>query len=798
MRIKSVECEQFAGLNDKKVEFENGLNIIVGANESGKSTVVDLIFQLLFKDAKIDGRSDSDFVERYFPKKIGGTQADFIDGVIVFETPNGTYKLKKEWEKGEGICKLTLPEKTSIKGVKEIKKQLNEVLKHRAGVYDEIVFASQKRNQTAVESIMRTLGKKKDDLLSTREDLASTLTQAALETGGVSIERLEKRIDKNMEDLIGRWNWNVNAPEKSPKYDSYKTPWKNGVGDICKAYYEMDEVRSMQKYAEETERDVDEEKTIIQELKSEKKIAEDTRATFQKFRVSINNRKYLNGEISRLERDIKQMENADANWHKYQNELNQANRLKEEREQAQIHGLYVRVKDERKLYLEKEKELEKLQKVNKEDLDNLKELSTNKEKEEIKLSGMNIVAKIKKTGSKEIKVTSVSSGKELDLCEGDIQITEAVNITIPDILDMQLMPQGVDVDKVKENIENYNREIKKIYDKYKVRSYDELEKSYSNYNTLYLELRQKSKDVDSILGDITWEELEKRNKEIPTNIKTEDKIKEQIEELCGKELIDSFIGSKNTILQGYKDEYKSVDDLKESLKRFEEEKRKKVEQLNSLDEIPVEFQEIDDPEEYDKKLNKRIEEVDQDIEEHRIKLNESERKLGDKSAEEYAEELVEKEELLELKKTEYKHWMNIYNVFHKLKEQSMGNPVEGIENKFREYIDIITDGSVKLHSMGEKMDVQLESGTNELTYDNLSEGTRDTISLAFRLAMLEHLFPEGDGLAVFDDPFTDMDEGRTKLSCELIERFAQSGNQVIFATCDSKYKSLMKGNVIDF
>ena len=118
-----------------------------------------------------------------------------------------------------------------------------------------------------------------------------------------------------------------------------------------------------------------------------------------------------------------------------------------------------------------------------------------------------------------------------------------------------------------------------------------------------------------------------------------------------------------------------------------------------------------------------------------------------------------------------------------------------IEERFREYLGVITDGDLRLNSMNEKMAVQLESGPFAMTYDILSDGTKDTISLAFRLAMLEHLYPEGDGLAVFDDPFTDMDEKRVAQSCKLVQKFAEK-NQVIFVTCDPKYQDFLSGNVI--
>jgi uncharacterized protein YhaN len=122
--------------------------------------------------------------------------------------------------------------------------------------------------------------------------------------------------------------------------------------------------------------------------------------------------------------------------------------------------------------------------------------------------------------------------------------------------------------------------------------------------------------------------------------------------------------------------------------------------------------------------------------------------------------------------------------------------MKDIGEKFQEYLKDISYGEVSLTSIDENMTTSIKSGNRSLTYDILSDGTKDTITLAFRLAMLEHLYPDGGGLAVFDDPFTDMDPRRVEQSCKLIQKFAEK-NQVIFITCDEKYKNLMpNGNII--
>ena len=97
--------------------------------------------------------------------------------------------------------------------------------------------------------------------------------------------------------------------------------------------------------------------------------------------------------------------------------------------------------------------------------------------------------------------------------------------------------------------------------------------------------------------------------------------------------------------------------------------------------------------------------------------------------------------------------------------------------------------------VADKLNLNIATNQRPVGFDLLSEGTKDTVSLAFRLAVVDHLFPEGGGVIVLDDPLTDMDEDRVKPSCELIREFAKR-HQVIFLTCREEYQDKLEGNLI--
>lgn len=142
MKIKNISCTQFAGIRDCNLSFTEGINVICGANESGKSTTANLIARTLFQKAKIDRRSDKAFCELYFPsvRRDSDFTGDFADGKITFETNQGIYTLSKEWGT-DARCTLSTPN-----GIVRDQKKIDEILKDALVLSKTMIRTSTKMN----------------------------------------------------------------------------------------------------------------------------------------------------------------------------------------------------------------------------------------------------------------------------------------------------------------------------------------------------------------------------------------------------------------------------------------------------------------------------------------------------------------------------------------------------------------------------------------------------------------------------------------------------------------------------
>lgn len=842
MKLKEVQCDQFAGLNRNDpastIKFGDGLNLIVGDNEQGKSTMIDLIYYLLFKDVKLDTRSDKEFIARYFPQKTTGRAGDVIDGALVFEDEEGECCIRKEWEKKGGICRLTLPDGTLIRDPDALKQYLRDTLPYQEGIYGEIVFASQKRQLNCVKSIMEGLNRDKatkDKLQQTRETLFSVLNRAALETGGVALDELEKQIEQRLTQYNAHWDDRMELPEGGVKRGIHNK-WKKEVGLILQAYYEMEEVRGKLQKAEADEETCEKITDRIRSLEKEKELRTAEKEEFSGVRTALKTRRILLEKLTDQTERIREMEKVLQEWPKLSRQIAQAQALKEQRNQVTLLRQYEqadRVRINREAAADR---LQQMMPVTQEDIDTYRKAQRRKAGLEGKMSGLSLVARIQMEKDMPVHVSQLASGKTLVADGNEFQINAAVEIEIPDVMKMQLLPQDVDVDVLREEIKACDVVMNHIMDQYKTDSCDKLEEMKASYQQCQFEMERLDAQWNQILDGADWESLKTAGEEVrykysleaagetrqheqsletageetaheyspetaaytvspeteeqlPNSSLDPDEIDNRIRALCGAGVsLEEYLGGRKAKQSACEDKYHSIEELKKQKETLEQELGQTQKEADEANQIPDKYKRIPDPDRYLTELNEEVKELEEDIRRSNARKNELSRSMDEVAAEEYAELLEEKVQNYEKTRKAYRHWKHISEVFQELKEQSSDNPVQDIEDHFRKYLAEISQDALDA-SMDERMEVDLASGTRRLTYDTLSDGTKDTIALAFRLAMLEHLFPEGNGLAVFDDPFTDMDPGRVRQACRLVQKFAER-NQVIFTTCDNKYEEI--------
>lgn len=83
MQIKKIKINNFGKLKNKEIELHNGINLIYGENESGKSTLLGFIISMFYGINKNKNGKEMSNYERYTPWN-GGE----FSGKVIYELDN--------------------------------------------------------------------------------------------------------------------------------------------------------------------------------------------------------------------------------------------------------------------------------------------------------------------------------------------------------------------------------------------------------------------------------------------------------------------------------------------------------------------------------------------------------------------------------------------------------------------------------------------------------------------------------------------------------------------------------------
>ncbi len=196
MRIKRLILKNFRRFSEKTVDFQEGLNVIYGKNEQGKSTVLIALLTVLYFDANT---KSSKLLDKISPW--GGNTSPFIR--LEYSNEGEDFVLEKDFQNSSQVLK----ELNSGKILANDFAGISALIKEHTGIGSEQVFIL--TSLIAQNDIARVgNSKEKQPIKSLREAIDSSLLGSArVETGSVLAELTKE---------IGDLDRGIDRPVKYP------------------------------------------------------------------------------------------------------------------------------------------------------------------------------------------------------------------------------------------------------------------------------------------------------------------------------------------------------------------------------------------------------------------------------------------------------------------------------------------------------------------------------------------------------------------------------------------------------
>lgn len=297
MKIKNIKISKYKKFKELDLTFDSGVNVVVGDNEAGKSTLAQAIMDLLYVDPSTKAGS---FINS---RRSWGT-SQMPDLEMTFFALQSKFSLNKNFQKKTVLLK-NLDTKKQVDTYKESLENIKKII----GVTSETVY----RKTAFINQGDVAIVDSSDDLLHEITDLSST-------GGG---QNGVQKIIKNLQSELNQLNRGIDRPANNPG------PIKTQQDKIKKLTDYINEKRLLWEKKQSASNTQDESGSEINkvsrqieeinELLNNYKIAKEANANLKQIVENINNIEEKLINVEKLRNEIESLKLDEKKYEKFSN-----------------------------------------------------------------------------------------------------------------------------------------------------------------------------------------------------------------------------------------------------------------------------------------------------------------------------------------------------------------------------------------------------------------------------------------------------------------------------------------------
>jgi len=795
MKLSKVFLHPFAGIQEKMFEFEDGLNVLLGPNEAGKSTVFQAVMHGLLTTTSLTRAKVEKIMGSYFPA-VGG---DVIRvGLELRNSENYVIRIHKTWKKGNrnGSASLKLPDGSEITDEEKVQNQIESLLPVSPATMRTIMLA----NQSELHRTMQDMRKKGN----VRKELGNVLRRNLMETGGVSVDRFKELLEQKYKDYFKRWNRQQQYPENNR---GIKNPYKVGTGKVVEAYYKKEQLRLDLEEARRFEDDLDSLNEALSTLIAKQEEKKEKFEDLSPLKEGIQERQLKEQKLESVQQKKERLLNISKKWPVFEDKMvnlkpeleahrNKLGKLQKEQKKAQnkqkanlIKQRIVKIEELASNLEGAKKELKEAKKVTQGDLKKIRALQSDIRQFQTKIEAAKLTIRIESDSDQTLRYTEAGQDeKEIAAISGEtLDQTASGGFTLQtDGLMVKVFSGEGDLEETIETLQEKKEELSSYLEELEVETAQEAESYAQLYQKKVNDLEQAEKAYKNELGDQKLEDLKKELEAFGdlSKVRSSEEITEDVVETrtALNQLKQEAEEAENKI-EEWTEKYGSSDDVILELADTSKLLKDLKSDLDDLPSLPEGYESSREFIEEVEKLDKDIQQLKEQIFEKKQERTQLEAEAPDTSSEEL-------QKLREEAEAEYERINSRAETLGRVREKSLeliesmdSDTYKGLETRFIKWLELMVGDRFSTVDMDSDMPTAFKTQeATSLTYNLLSHGTKDTVALAWRFALSEKFLAKKDGFIILDDPMVDMDPERRKDVVKAINEFSEQ-YQTIVMTC---------------